>query len=325
MALREFKPSRTTVFVMLLVLSGASLFLPPGATDPIKHVGQLLVPAQDLARTAAHSAAGSLKNTDGTDGTKRSNTNANDPADGRRARELASASALIVQLQMEIDRLRALRDHQLPPSIPLLDARVVARDAAAWRDAALVARGSERGVHRRDWVASRLFVDRGAISDVKAGQAVLAGESLIGRIEQVSPYMARVQLLTDVDAPRVEVRIAASEAGPGAGRLIDYTCSLRGRGEGRMMIENVPERYVDTASEVETAKQRRIRVGDYVVTAPGYGGLPVPMVVGRIETITENPRKRLVYQIIVRPIADLESLRDVFIIPLTPTDAVPIP
>ncbi len=311
MALNRFRPTRGGVFALLLILSALALFLPPEWSNSVKHVAQLLVPAQDLLHSAARRAVQPLQRTDPSPYA--------DPDADALLRELASEQAYAAQLREENDRLRALRDHQLPPAIPLLDAKIVARDVALWRDSLLVARGSSRGVNRRDWVASRLFLNRGRASSVDEGQAVLARQCLLGTVEQVSPYMSRVQLLSDVDSPRVEVRIA--HVRKSRVQLIDYACSVRGAGRGQMAIENVESRYVQADEAAESdVKDPRIRVGDLVVTAPGQLGLPVPMTVGKITEIVENPHKRLVYNLTVQPLVDVGELRDVFVIPIVPTE-----
>ncbi|HKQ50070.1 MAG TPA: rod shape-determining protein MreC [Phycisphaerae bacterium] len=310
MAWNRFQPTRGGVFTLLLALSAIALFLPPAWTDSLKHVAQLLVPASDLARSAGDVALQPLRST----------ASGMDAAGDTEAliRELASERALTAQLREENDRLRALRDQQLPPAIPLLDAKIIARDVALWRDAMLVARGSTRGVRRHDWVASRLFVNRGRASGVDEGQAVLARQCLLGVVEQVSPYMSRVQLLSDIDSPRVEVRVA--RVNKGRVQLFDYACSLRGAGRGRMTIENVEAQYVQPEAAEPEGKPMRISVGDLVLTAPGQLGLPLPLTIGRIAAIEENPSKRLVYHLSVEPLVDMGELRDVFIVPIVPPE-----
>jgi cell shape-determining protein MreC len=310
MAWHRFRPTRGGVFAALLAISAIALFLPPTWSNSLKHVAQLLVPASDLAKSAGAFALQPLRRAAITDDTS---------GDAQvLLRELASQTALTAQLREENDRLRALRDQQLPPAIPLLDAKIVARDVALWRDAILVARGSARGVKRHDWVASRLFVNRGRASGLDEGQAVLARQCLLGIVEQVSPYMSRVQLLSDIDGPRVEVRIA--RVVKDRLRIMDYACSLRGAGRGRMTIENVEAQYVQLDATEPEAKLQRIRAGDLVLTAPGQLGLPVPLTIGKVAAIEENPRKRLVYHLSVDPLVAVGEIRDVFIVPLVPPE-----
>lgn len=313
----RFSVSRNAIFGCLLGASFLALFLPPAWTDPLKHVVQFLVPAQDLSRTGALRVAKSVGRS-AVDG----------EVDGVEVerRELAATQALVLQLEEEIQRLRSLRGGQFPPAIPLLDAKVVGHDVAAWRDSALVSRGSLRGVSWRDWVASRFFVNRGAASEVESGQAVLARETLLGRVEQVSPYMSRIQLLSDIDSSRIEVRIAGTSGDRVT--LIDYACSLRGMGRGRMAIENVETKLIQLSEADDAEGQqgvRKICIGDLVFSAPGQLGLPVPLAVGMIVEVTEDPKKRLVSTLIVEPLVRIDDVRDVFIIPIVPVESLRIP
>jgi len=318
MQLASMRLSRRGVFVILLLLSAVALLLPPRWTDPAKHVAQLLVPPQDLLYGAAHRAARSLDRLEpSTDG-----DSAEQLAEARL--ELASLSARLQQLQAENEMLRAVRAVSLPPAIPILPAKIVARDVAAWRDSIIVARGSSRGASWHDWVSARFFVDKGHTSNVAEGQPVLARQALIGRVEQVSPYVSRVQLLTDVDAPRIEVRIGS---GSGAAmQFVDYPCSIRGGGRQTMLIEGVDYRYIEAASTPSREDgRRRIQPGDLVFSSPGQLGLPGPMLIGKVSRLEEDPKKRLVYNLIVEPMVKLDDLREVYLIPLVPpvTTAMP--
>jgi len=316
----EYRLTKRGVFILLMLASLASLFVLPRAwSDGLKHAGQLLVPVQDAAYKATHLAGEGLTELEG------SFSRAEVELQGLR-HELASQLAAMDQLREENARLRGVREALLPPSVPLLPAKVVARDIVTWRDAVLVERGSSRGVRYRDWVASRFFVDRGFTQGVSERQAVIAREGLLGRVEQVSPYMSRVQLFSDLDSPRLEVRVGGA-TGEGRFEFVDYPCSLRGLGGGRMAIEDVPYQYVQGTAEPASgpaSPRRRIGVGDLVLSGPGQMGLAEPMVVGRIVEVREDLRKRLVYTLIVEPIIGVDRLRDVFIIPLVPPERVPI-
>lgn len=320
MSSSRFRLNRNRVFGLLLAASAAAMLLPASWSDPLKHVMQLLVPAQDLARTVSMKAVRHARE---------ATESAASEADRGDTLEMSLAAAVVQirQLQEEVSRLQALRDRHVPPAIPLLDAKVVATDVASWRDSALVSRGSLRGVSWRDWVASRFFIDRGTMSDVNAGQAVIGAECLLGRVEQVSPYMSRVQLFSDVDSPRIEVRIAAVRGEEA--RLLDYSCSLHGLGRGLMMISNVEAAMIDlTEPDGEAdadAERGRIRIGDFVFSAPGQLGLPTPLAVGKIVRIEENATRRLVYNLTVEPLVRVADIGDVYVIPLVPGDTVPIP
>jgi len=292
-----------------MVLSAVAVFLPPWLTDASKHGTQLLVPLQDAAYYATHWAAKSVADI--------GNPQAADQArEQALMNELASQAGLIEQLREDNERLGGLRKKAIPFA---LQVQVVARDIAAWRDSLLVERGSELGVRREDWAASRLFLNQGALNQVQEGQAVIAREILLGRVEEVSPYMSRVQLFSDLDSPPIEVRVGSMR--DGEFEFVDYPCSLRGRGRHQMVIKAVDYRYIDGQAE-STAEdgKRRIKVGDYVCSAPGQLGLPQPMVIGRVTEISRDPQRRLVSDVLVAPAIDIDQLRHVNVIPLIPTE-----
>jgi cell shape-determining protein MreC len=308
MRLRQYRPSKRTVFVGLMVLSAIAVFLPPWITDASKHGTQLLVPLQDAAYFATHWAAKSVADL--------GQANANQTPNEAMMNELASQAGMIEQLREENQRLGGLRKKAIPFA---LQVQVVARDIAAWRDSLLVERGSELGVHRQDWAASRLFINQGALNQVQEGQAVIAREILLGRVEEVSPYMSRVQLFSDLDSPPIEVRVGAMH--DGRFEFVDYPCSLRGQGRGKMVIQAVDYRYIDGQAEAsEDDGNRRIKVGDYVCSAPGQLGLPQPMVIGRVVEISRDPQRRLVFDVVVDPAIEIDQIRHVNVIPLIPTE-----
>ncbi len=310
LALR-YRPSPRAVFVLLMLLSVAASWMPPDWTNALKHVVQIVVPAQDTIYAICYRGSQSARQLRpaGSDGETETRA---------LQHELASQAATIEQLRQEITDLRDLRAQHLPPGVPILPAKVVAWDSVAARDALLIERGSFRSVGWRDWVATRLFVAAGGEQGVNVGQAVLARESLLGRVEQVSPYMSRVQLLSDIDSPRIEVRIG-DVSSEGQVTFVDYACSLRGAGQGRMLVEDVPYRFVQEGDDPEAASdQERIRVGSLVYSAPDQLGLPAPLVIGRVSRIEKDTKNRLVYNVTVEPEASRDQIREVFVIPLVP-------
>lgn len=307
--------SPRAVFLLLLILSAAALWMPRQWSDQLKHAVQVIVPGDDLVYRASSTAARATSKLDDKDRASRMEREA-------LLHELGSQIAVAAQLRQENDRLRDLRQRSILPSTPILPARVVAWDIVAWRDSLLVERGSSRGVSWRDWVATRLFVAEGGESGVAEGQAVLARECLIGRVEQVSPYMSRVQLLSDVDSPRIQVQIGGLAGGKM--EFVDYPCSLRGLGRGRMVIEDVPYQYVQAEAEEQPSAngKRRIRIDDLAYSAAGQLGLPMPLVIGKVSGIEKNPKKRLVYSVTVAPAVEIPEVREVFIVPVIPTSGL---
>ncbi len=311
MAWSRYRLSARGAFFLLLTASAVGLWLPPQWGDALKHPVQVIVPGDDLVYGMSYHAARSTATLNDRDREARVEREA-------MLHELASQVAIAEELREQVRQLQGLRASDVPQGVPLLPAKVVAWDIVAWRDSLLVERGSHRGVSWQDWVATRLFVTEGGDSGVAAGQAVLARECLLGQVEQVSPYMSRVRLLSDADSPRIQVQIG-SRTGRGV-EFVDYPCSLRGLGRGRMVIEDVPYQYVqvDEGEERAAGGFRRIQQGDMVFSAGGQLGLPVPLIIGRIADISKDLKKRLVYTVNVESVVSPTEIREVFIVPLTP-------
>jgi len=315
----RFRPSKQAVFVMLMLASALAVLAPPRWTDGLKHVTQLLVFAQDpvsrATRWAVAAAGVAGGSTDDRAALIRSLRNT-----------VGSQHAEIQSLRAEISRLAALRNNIDYP-LPLLRTRVVAHDAVAYRDIVFTNRGRSRDVRREDWVVSGFFVDRGTLHKVAVDQSVLAGESLIGRVADESPFVSWVRLLTDVDTKPLEVRIGRFLPGPsgekGRFEVVDYVCNIVGRGGGEMVVSYVPQHFVQIDDDGNVnAGSPRIRIGDLVMTAPGLPGMPVSLAVGRVTRFESDPEKRLVYDVIVEPLVPRDRIDDVYIIPLVPTGRV---
>jgi len=298
--------TKSGAFVLLMLFSGATLLAPPAWTSWMRGITQLLVPAQAVLYGAGiwttRSLADVRRDIQGGPTTTQ-------PGAAELERELLFQSGIIDQLRRENAGLRGLREKYVSATVRLIPARVVSRDIAAARDSILVSRGASRGVKWQDWVISRFFVDAGGQEGVERGFSVLAREAIVGRIEFVQPYMARVVLLSDPDC-RTAVRVGRLRDGRFA--AVDYPATLHGRGRGEMVIEDVPERHV--ALPGAAARDDQIAIGDLVVTAPDTPGLSAPMAIGRVAAINSDPKKRLVYSVVVEPAARPEELSDVYIV-----------
>ncbi|HWL95310.1 MAG TPA: rod shape-determining protein MreC [Phycisphaerae bacterium] len=322
MQLAHYRPSRKTVFWCLMGLSAFTLILPPRVTDGVKHGTQLLVPVQDAVFSLTFQGARRLERAANQEKMREREVEA-------LTNQIASQAGQIQQLQSENEDLSAMRAKSIPRA---LHAHVVSRDIVEWRDSVLIERGSNLGVNPQDWVASRLFLNQGAASDVSEGFAVISRDVLLGRVEQVSPYMSRVCLFSDVNSQPLKVRVGGFV--DGQFETVDYPCIVHGRGNGEMVIRNVDYRRIENppggTAESQPAnaadeplmpeRSRGIRVGDLVYSAPGQLGLPVPMAIGRVTRIVEDPSRRLVYDVIAEPSLRVDEVRTVSVIPLIPTD-----
>ncbi len=302
------RPSKPAIFFVLMVFSAVNLLLPTRWSDSLKHLTQLLVPVQELfyrpAVLTRRAAAQFLESNDGPGGSGGPN---------RRALEnvIVFQQGLLEQVRRENAELRGLRGRTVARDARLIPARVVARDPAAQRGALVIGRGASGGVTPGDGVVSRVFIDHGADEGIEVGFAVLARESLLGRVEQVSPYVSRVRLLTDPDSRlRVQVGRIMGERFS----AVPYPCTMRGVGGGRMRIADVPEKYLAPGDAGTAARDDQIRPGDLVATAADEPGLPAPLAVGRVVDIVREPPKRLVASIEVVPLVDANAQSDVFVV-----------
>jgi len=302
------QPWKIKAYWAVMLVSGASvLWIPPAWTDGVKNFTQLLVPIQSPAYSGARSTAMRLA-----EWSASVQSGASSPADERIAlqNQVAALCDQLEQVRTENSRLRGLRELYVPPAVRIVPARVVARDVSSWRDSLLLSRGRRSGVDRSDPVTSRLFVNRGGFEGVGLQHRVLAGEFLIGEVDQAGPLMARVRLYSDLGV-RTEVRIGRNV--DGRFKTVDYPCTLLGRGHGEMVIENVPLRFIARDGAADVGAQA-IRTGDLVVSVAAPPNLPTAMVIGRVASFEDDPRKRLVAAVHVEPGVPADQIGDVFII-----------
>jgi len=212
----------------------------------------------------------------------------------------------LADLEARQAELLGLQRADLLPHARLIPARLVARDTTWWQETMLMHQGSFRGVRRGQWVATRLILDVGTDAGIEKGMAVLARQALIGQIEAVAPYTARVKLLTDPTS-RLPVRLARSK--DGTYRPLDLLFLLVGAGPGKMVIDDVPARLVD---------EKRISVGDVVLAEPAAGAIPVPLVAGYVRQLEKAPAHPLLYRLLVSPAVDLDTIRQAYIIDAQP-------
>jgi rod shape-determining protein MreC len=157
-------------------------------------------------------------------------------------------------------------------------AEVLARDISGW------------------WQMVR--ADHGGAPAVRADQAVISSEGLVGRVVDTSRRTADILLITD-PASRVAVRIGDRGA---FGILSGHGLSLRGRPICRLELIN---------------KDVRLQRGDAVHTS-GLGGIfPQGVLVGHLDEITLD-ENGLHQSATVIPAANLSDLRVVFILTAEP-------
>ena len=311
--MRHVKPVRSTkirtVFAVLIVLSAGLALAPRSWTYWLISPMQVLVPFQDGVVSAVDAV------TDRSAGGGGSMVPAEQLEAARMAKEAAdhhrvSLAVRVDELEREVTALSRSRFWEVEGSRigdrgRLIPARVITGDLLAWRSSRLLGAGSGQGVRRGAAVVSNHFtIDRGGQSEVRAGMAILLGETLVGVIEQVGTHTSRVQLVSDV-AVEMKVRIGRIEAD--RVRLADGYFWLRGRGEGRMEIRDVSRRDTDTGV---------VRTGDWVLSDSASPTLPAAMVIGKVREITEDRREPLFSILAIESIIAPGQLERVYVFDL---------
>jgi rod shape-determining protein MreC len=197
--------------------------------------------------------------------------------ENRRLRqEVGTLSRRIEQLEeqaLETQRLQRLLALRQVPQAESLTARVEGKDATNW--------------------FKTILVDRGSLDGVRRNQPVVAPDGLVGRVVEVTPASAKVQLLTDP--------VSA------AGGLIQRT-RVTGIVSGNLG-EGTRVRYLPLMADVA--------VGDLVVTSGMGGVFPKGIPIGRITSV-ERRSGALFQEASLQPAVDLSRLEEVLILTSPP-------
>lgn len=170
---------------------------------------------------------------------------------------------------LETQRLERLLAMRQASQAEFLTARVVGKDATNW--------------------FKTLLLDRGSLEGIRRNQPVLAPDGLVGRIVEVTPTSARVQLLTDP--------VSA------VGGLIQRT-RITGIVSGNLG-EGARVRYLPLMADVV--------VGDEVVTSGMGGVFPKGILIGRITSV-ERKSGALFQEATMQSAVDLSRLEEVLIL-----------
>jgi rod shape-determining protein MreC len=190
----------------------------------------------------------------------------------RLKQESAILQRRISQLEehaLETQRLQGLLAMRENSRAHYLAARIVGKDATNWFKTLLIDRGSQAGLRRN--------------------MPVVAPDGLVGRVVEVAPYMAKVQLITDP--------VSAS------GGLLQRT-RVTGIVSGNLGA-GLKVRYLPLLADVA--------VGDEVVTSGMGGVFPKGIPVGRVVAV-ERKSGALFQEAVLQPKVDLGRLEEVLIL-----------
>lgn len=294
------KPNRRNLLLVLAGVSLLGLLMPASVTSRFMNLVQVILPFQDWTTRGAQAAEEAIEPAEPAISVADADRLQRENAALRH--RLASLSAGYDELEREHHSLASIRGRGLTVG-KLIPARTVAEDALSWRESRLINSGTLSGVQRSAPVASNHFsISSNADEAVSDGMAVLAGEVLVGFVEQAGTHASRVVLLTD---RTTEMRVLIARLEEGVYRPLDAEFWLVGTGSDLLEIHDVDHRYVTTEA---------ISVGDTVLTSPSDPRLPAPMTIGVISAIRQDQGNRLLYTIDVRPPLDAKSIRKVFVV-----------
>ncbi|MBB5345592.1 rod shape-determining protein MreC [Tunturibacter empetritectus] len=140
-----------------------------------------------------------------------------------------------------------------------------------------------------------VYIDKGAKDGLKADQAVITPDGIVGKIRDVFPHTSQVLLINDQTS--------------GAGVLLATTrirAILRGSTTGQILINNL-------------TPDDRIKPGEQVLSSGGDQVYPRGLPVGTIESIKVDPDHQPYTLIQLRPAANLNQLEEVLVITGTQT------
>jgi len=197
------------------------------------------------------------------------------------------------EYEAEIQQLRALLNFtsEYPISLPL-GADVVGREACDTFPCGEVV-GAEPNPYLR-----YVTINVGTLQGVEVGMPVVSGGAgLIGRVAQVGPRTAKVQLLTDSDSA-VAALLQTSRV----------TGLVVGQPDGTLRMEYIPQ-------------EASADVGDIVLTSGLGGFMPKGLVVGQV-TEVQQMDYALFQAAVVRPAVDFSRLE--WILVLTAFEQIPL-
>lgn len=308
------KPSKPTIFAMLMVLSAGMALLPRDFFSPFRNLTQLVAVPQYGATAAARHISKSAKDLRSPPISQAKHAEA---LAARKALENENVALLrkLHRLQEMVADLQQLRSRpQFPANGRLIPARVVGWDAVPERDSMVLMKKSRPEVRQGDWITSRLAIESGqqdGLHENMDDMRLLARETLIGWIEQTGAYFSRAVLLSDAYSRRkwyVHIASVGREGrGPSFvmhnGQPADF--ALEGIGKGRMRILDINARFIN---------EGLIRPGDVVTTDGRDPKLPLPMVVGEIVEFEQIKNQPLLYHAIVKHRCDPKDISDVYIV-----------
>lgn len=211
---------------------------------------------------------------------------------GRLSDELRHKDALLIAAQRRITELERIN-----AELQGLKARL--GDSYVYRQVRVIGRSS-------DAAAGTLFIDEGAVNDLRVGLPAVDGANLVGRIVQISPTSSSIQPITSegllIEAVLAPPQLPSTGLPPERSR----TVQLRAEGDQRLFADDV-----DRSIPVE--------VGDYARLYDSHGASPWPAsvqgyILGVVSAVEPNPDDGLRKRVTVRPLISIQHVSAVTVI-----------
>lgn len=207
------------------------------------------------------------------------------------------------------------------PDFPcrLVNARVVSGESLPYGGGKVIRPGAPEGAN----ITTRdLITDRS--KSLPENLHVMDSKALVGRIIRAGEFTAQLQLITDPAFktqamiwrdPGISRQIVLRKGNAvvrealsaGNNELIDVS-DVRGNGKGGLIVRNV-------------FQDRNIQPGDWLITTGNSRFMPDRIRIGQVVTVQNDHDHVGMASLVVKPLSDLGSLREVFIVlPLAGND-----
>jgi hypothetical protein len=281
------------VFVALLFASFVAAFvLPANLTDPARNLQKLFAPVAWPARAIASAVRNRVAPPQRPEDNR-------DVADVKAENE--QLTTMVLSLTGQLEEMRRINEERAKLG-NVRDMctrfRVVGTDPSLNRDS--------------------LGIVASTADNVRARMPVLYGDGVVGRIDRVNPGGAQVQLITDKEF-QATARFFRKPPGAAIVEVKTRQPLIRGAGNGRMIIVNVPLK--ETKGPPPEQGEIGVEVGDIVVIDdPEWPLQGRWQKLGTIEAIEAQQGARLYALIRVKPALPLGTLDEVMVMNKVSTD-----
>jgi cell shape-determining protein MreC len=312
MALRA-RISKQSILVVLMLLSVVSILLGPAAGQALRERTMWILPPAEAGTVVA----------------KWGNDKVNDltadnisQAEARRLKVQNEAlqskvDALAAQLtdrQEQLRKVQQLRNLSFGPieDIPceLIPARVVAGDSQVYGQTRVVnVRSARKGLAVTTDRSKALAPNRLSAIALPPNLEALSSSVLVGRLVESGAFSARMQMVTDRDfniRARIQRKIDPNHADQSRRVLTDANIGLinvNAVGDGK-----------DSLTVTSVKESDHVLPGDWLVTCSDDPLLPAQIHVGEVVEVKPDPRRGGFVNLKIKPSADTDTLREVFVV-----------